>query len=148
MTNGPIRTLMKDPHDSACTVGWDNLTTEEQKEALKLYKKLMKRVNVHYVIRINLKGYPNPPCGGYGAVWPHIIYPLEFATEEDAWDYLTVSPDPALRPEGYKSWSIETVRKPRPQPLPEPKVRKAKLVKEPVCRSTSRSRSKRTRSPG
>ena len=139
---GPIRALMQDPHDSTCTLGWDNLTTEQQKQALKLYKQLLKRVNVHYVIRINLKG---PPVDdGARLIWPHIIYPLEFAQEADAWDYLVSSPDPALHPDNVKGWSIETVRKPRPKPLPEPKVRRVNLVKEAKCPSTSRSRSKTT----
>lgn len=144
---GPIREIMQDPHDSTCTLGWDSLTTEQQKAALRLYKQLIRRVNVVYVIRINLKGGPNPPTGGYGAVYPHIIYPLEFTSSADAWDYLSVSPDPALRPAALKSWSIETVRKPRPS-LPEPKVRSTKLVKETPCRTTSRRPSKRTRSAG
>lgn len=138
--------LLRDPHDNTSTLGWDNRTTENQQECLKLYKRIMKRVNIKYVIRINLKG---PRVNdGVRDIWPHIIYPLEFNSDADAWDYLCLSPDPDLHPDNVKSWSIETVRKPKPQPLPEPKVRRTNLVKEPACRSISRRPSKRTRSAG
>ena len=128
--------LLRDPHDSTSTLGWDNRTTENQRECLKLYKAIVKRINVHWVIRINLKG---PPVDdGARIIWPHIIYPVEFNSDADAWDYLCLSPDPDLRPDNVKSWSVETVRKPKPQPLPEPKVRRVDLTTNPEPRRKRR----------
>lgn len=134
ITNNPK--LMRDPHDSSCTLGWDNRTTENQQEALKLYKAILKRTNVFWKIKISLKGPPETIDGR--TVWPHIMYPLQFTSEADAWDYLNLSPDPALRPEGLKSWSIETVRIPKPQSLPEPKVRRVDLIPNPEPRKRRR----------
>jgi hypothetical protein len=117
------RSLMRDPNDSSSSVPWDDRTTSQQGKCLKLYREILKRTNVSWVIKISLKGPPTEE-----QVWPHIIYPLRFNSQADAWDYLHLSPDPALRPAGFRSWSVETIRNPRPKDLPEPKVRRKDLI--------------------
>lgn len=125
-----IRDIMRNPRDSSSLLSWDALTTEQQKDAFKLYKALIKRLNDHYVIRINLKGAGTPRTNGYGTDYPHVIYPIRFSSSDDAWDYLAISPDPELRPANLKSWSIETVRD-RQLVLHEPRVRSTNLIKAP-----------------
>lgn len=123
--------LIRDPHDSSSSVPWDDRTTDNQAKCAKLFREIVKRVNIHYVIRINLAG---PPTSQEGRdVWPHVIYPLEFSSKADAHDYLTLSPDPALRPTGYKGWSVESIRSPKPK-IHEPRVRRENLVKSQETR--------------
>jgi hypothetical protein len=130
---------MTDPNDSSSTVLWDDLTTAEQTEALKLFKEIVKRTNVHWVIHINLKGSSNPnsSVAEWERLWPHHVYPLKFASAEDAWSYLAISPDPTLRPQNLKSWSVEAVRNPKDH-IPHPRVRKPDLILNPKSRKTRR----------
>ncbi len=117
------RSLMRDPNDSTSSVAWDDRTTAQQAKCLKLYREIIKRTNVSWVIRISLKGPPTDE-----QVWPHVIYPLRFNSQADAWDYLHLSPDPDLKPAGFRSWSVETIRSPKPK-IHEPRVRRENLVK-------------------
>lgn len=126
-----IPTIMQDPHDSSCSVAWDDLTTEKQAEALKLFKQIVNRANKQWVIKISLKGPPVPNEGRWGETWPHVIYPVQFASYEDAWAYGIISPDPDLRPPGFKSWSVEAVRHRRDYVIPHPRVRKTDLIENP-----------------
>jgi hypothetical protein len=119
--------LVQDPHDCMCTEAWDKRSTPNQKACLKLFREIKQRVNVVYMIKINLKGPPVPDATHpTGRRWPHIMYPIEFQSLKDAHDWLSLSPDPALQPEGLRSWSYETVRKPMPEgfKLLEPRPRK------------------------
>jgi hypothetical protein len=129
MNKSELRAIIQDPHDSSSSIGWDDLTTEDQKKALKLFNELVKRTNIRYVICINLKG-PAKELEGR-TVWPHIIYPLEFSSIQDASDYLNVSPDPALKPEGVKSWCFQRMTTPKPFSILQPRVRKEDLIKAP-----------------
>ena len=120
--------LIQDPDDCMCSPEWDKRTTENQKQCLKLFRELRQRINVVWMIKINLKG--GPIHEGGRTTWPHIMYPIEFQSFKDAHDWLVLSPDPDLRPEGVKSWSYEAIRKPLPK-IYEPKVRKEELKEEP-----------------
>lgn len=105
--------LVQEPHDCMSTPPWNKRSTDNQKQCLKLFREIRKRINVVYMIKINLKG--KPTYEGGRTIWPHIIYPVEFQSLKDAHDWLTLSPDPLLRPDGLKSWSYETVHKPLPE---------------------------------
>ena len=121
-----------------CSPEWNKRTIENQKACLKLFREIRQRINVVYMIRINLKGPPIHKGGR--TIWPHIMYPIEFQSFKDAHDWLVLSPDPALRPEGVKSWSYETIRKPMPEGFKthEPKVRKEDLPPPPPRRKRRR----------
>ena len=114
-SNDPL--LIYDENDCTCTKAWELRTTENQKECLKLFKEIAKRVNTQWQIVMQMKGYD--------AEGKHrkVVYPLLFSNEKDAWDWLTLSPDPALRPAGVRSWSVQPYRTHKP-PIHQPTVRR------------------------
>lgn len=119
-SNDPL--LIYSPHDATCTQAWDDRTTDNQRACYQFFKQIAKRVNVQWQIVIQMKG--RNPDGSYISE----LYPLKFASEKDAWDWLNLSPDPALRPVGVKSWSIKALREHKP-PIHHPTVRRENLKK-------------------
>lgn len=98
---GLIRSLMRHPHDSMCTTSLSRVDDAKYVRVRRLYNDLRKRMNVLWVIEIQCKP-------GDGTRWKK-EYPHFFTSEEDAWDYLSVSPDPLLRPKGKVSWNIKKI---------------------------------------
>lgn len=131
-----IPEIIKDPHDSACSVAWDDLTTDQQRIALKQFRDLVKKLRSKYQIEINLAKIV--PANPHETTYPKLIYPVVFDTEEDAWTWFHLSGDPALRPSGARSWAIKRVPSPLPIDVVEPRVRKPDLIKNPEPRRKQR----------
>lgn len=131
-----IPKIMTDPHDSSSSVAWDDLTTDDQRIALKQFRELVKKLRAKYQIEINLPKIV--PANPHETTYPKIVYPVVFDTEDDAWAWLHLSGDPALRPPGARGWSIKRVPSPIPVDVVEPRVRKPDLIKNPEPRRKTR----------
>ncbi len=131
-----IPKIITDPHDSTSSVAWDDLTTDDQRIALKQFRELVKKLKSKYQIEINLaKIVPTNP---HETTYPKQVYPIVFDTEDDAWTWFHLSGDPALRPPGARSWSVKRIPSPLPIEVVEPRVRKPDLVKNPEPKSRRR----------
>lgn len=131
-----IPEIIKDPHDSTSSVPWDDLTTEQQRVALKQFRELVKKLKSKWQIEINLTKIV--PANPHNTTYPKQIYPVVFDTEDDAWTWFHLSGDPDLRPPGAKSWSLRRVPSALPVDVVERRVRKPDLIINPEPKKRKR----------
>ena len=124
-----IPEIMRDPQDSTSSITWDDLTTDQQRIALKEFRELVKKLKSKYQIEINLQKIV--PTNPHETTYPKLVYPVVFDTEDDAWTWFHLSGDPALRPPGARSWSLKRVPSALPIQVIEPRVRKPDLIINP-----------------
>jgi hypothetical protein len=90
IVKGIARSKIIKPYDSSQTPAWDDRTTENQKECIRLLRDVKRRTNYIWVLEASLK---IPPGSGIPKKWPTRVYPYTFASEDDALTFLALAPE-------------------------------------------------------
>ncbi len=102
LVNSNRSDLIFDKNESDSIPSWDNRSTQNQKECLRLFNEITARANVLYVIQASY--------AWDGVKYPRKQFPLVFTSKADAWDFLHLSPDINTFFGKCKSYTVETVR--------------------------------------